>query len=68
MPGLARLTSAAGFAVTVLRLPGHGTLPSMMTIALGSLTRLRSNPFWALIDSEIDALVADDLSAPGQRP
>lgn len=39
-----------------------------VTIALGSLTRLRSNPFWALIDGEIEALVALDLAAPGQRP
>ena len=39
-----------------------------LTIALGSLTRLRSNPFWALIDSEIEALVAADLLGPGQRP
>ena len=31
-------------------------------------TRLRSNPFWALIDSEIEALVALDLATPGQRP
>ncbi len=39
-----------------------------VTIVLGSLTRLRSNPFWAFIDSEIDALVAADLLGPGQRP
>jgi len=39
-----------------------------VTIALGSLTRLRSNPFWAFIDGEIDALVAADLLGPGQRP
>ncbi|MGA8879865.1 MAG: hypothetical protein WB476_03235, partial [Azonexus sp.] len=32
-----------------------------VTITLGSLTRLRSNPFWSLIDNEIDALVAADL-------
>ena len=32
-----------------------------VTITLGSLTRLRSNPFWSLIDSEIDALVTTDL-------
>ena len=36
-----------------------------VTLTLGSLTRLRSNPFWALIDSEIDALVTADL---GKRP
>ena len=32
-----------------------------VTITLGSLTRLRSNPFWSLIDSEVGALVAADL-------
>ena len=37
-----------------------------VTIALGSLTRLRSNPFWAFIDGEIDALIAADLLGPGQ--
>jgi alpha-beta hydrolase superfamily lysophospholipase len=51
---------------------GHNGVPSIgswllrgengaVTITLGSLTRLRSNPFWALIDSEVDALVASDL-------
>jgi hypothetical protein len=40
-----------------------------VTITLGSLTRLRSNPFWALIDSEIDTLVATDLKqATATRP
>ncbi len=39
-----------------------------VTIALGSLTRLRSNPFWAFIDGEIGALVAADLLGPAQRP
>lgn len=34
-----------------------------ITISLGSLTRLRSNPFWALIDEDVAALVAKDLSA-----
>ena len=33
-----------------------------ITIALGSLTRLRSNPFWPLIDEEAGALVAADLA------
>ncbi len=31
MRAVARVLHAAGFDVTVLRLPGHGTLPSMMT-------------------------------------
>ncbi|MCE2978842.1 MAG: alpha/beta fold hydrolase [Betaproteobacteria bacterium] len=34
------------------------------TIALGSLTRLRSNPFWALIQADVDALVSADLAVP----
>lgn len=56
-------------------LPGSGRdgLPSIgsvllrgesgaITISLGSLTRLRSNPFWALIDEDVGALVAADLA------
>ena len=35
-----------------------------ITIALGSLTRLRSNPFWPLIDEDVAGLVAQDLAAP----
>ena len=35
-----------------------------ITISLGSLTRLRSNPFWALIDADVAALVAQDLATP----
>lgn len=34
-----------------------------ITISLGSLTRLRSNPFWALIDADVAGLVAQDLAA-----
>ena len=34
-----------------------------ITISLGSLTRLRSNPFWALIDADVAAVVAQDLAA-----
>jgi hypothetical protein len=37
-----------------------------ITIALGSLTRLRSNPFWALIEEDVAGLVAQD-SKPTQR-
>jgi alpha-beta hydrolase superfamily lysophospholipase len=33
-----------------------------ITIALGALARLRSNPFWPLIDEDIGALVAADLA------
>ena len=38
-----------------------------VTITLGSLTRLRSNPFWPLIDEEVGERVAADLAAP-RRP
>ena len=34
-----------------------------ITISLGSLTRLRSNPFWPLIDADVGALVAQDMAA-----
>jgi len=36
-----------------------------LTISLGSLTRLRSNPFWRLIDRQLGEIVAADLAAPG---
>ena len=38
-----------------------------LTITLGSLTRLRSNPFWSLIDAELGTLVAADLEPPARR-
>jgi hypothetical protein len=52
---------------------GHAGLPSIgswllrgesgaVTLSLGALTRLRSNPFWALIDEDVAALVAADLA------
>ncbi|HMO48055.1 MAG TPA: alpha/beta fold hydrolase [Rubrivivax sp.] len=34
-----------------------------ISISLGSLTRLRSNPFWPLIDADVGALVAQDVAA-----
>jgi alpha-beta hydrolase superfamily lysophospholipase len=34
-----------------------------ITLALGSLTRLRSNPFWPLIDEDVGSLVVQDLAA-----
>ena len=51
---------------------GHNGVPSIgswllrgengaVTITLGSLTRLRSNPFWTLIDEEVGVMVAADL-------
>jgi alpha-beta hydrolase superfamily lysophospholipase len=33
------------------------------TLSLGSLTRLRSNPFWTLIDEDVAALAAQDVAA-----
>ena len=33
------------------------------TLSLGSLTRLRSNPFWPLIDADVAELVKQDLAA-----
>ncbi len=37
-----------------------------ITLSLGSLTRLRSNPFWLLIEEDVAGLVAQDLAA--RRP
>jgi alpha-beta hydrolase superfamily lysophospholipase len=34
-----------------------------ITLSLGSLTRLRSNPFWPLIDEDVAGLVAQDVAA-----
>lgn len=58
-------------------LPGSGAngLPSLGALALrgeegalqfplGSLTRLRSNPFWPLIEQQVQALVQADLAQP----
>lgn len=58
-------------------LPGSGAngLPSLgswllrgesgaIMLPLGSLTRLRSNPFWSLIDERVTALVDADLATP----
>jgi hypothetical protein len=33
-----------------------------ITVSLGSLTRLRSNPFWSLIDQDVGDLVAAETS------
>jgi len=56
---------------------GHGGVPSIgslllrgeggaLTISLGSLTRLRSNPFWSLMDRQLGEIVAADLAGPGK--
>lgn len=38
-----------------------------LTISLGSLTRLRSNPFWGLIDAQVGDLVAADSAGAAQN-
>ncbi len=56
---------------------GHDGVPSLgsllfrgesgaLTISLGSLTRLRSNPFWSLIDRQLGEIVSSDLAAAGK--
>ncbi|MBL8223950.1 MAG: alpha/beta hydrolase [Chromatiales bacterium] len=42
--------------------------PGATTIALGSLTRPRSNPFWPLIDRQVAELVATDLAGNDAQP
>lgn len=37
-----------------------------LTISLGSLTRLRSNPFWSLIDLQLGEVVTADLGERGK--
>jgi alpha-beta hydrolase superfamily lysophospholipase len=62
-------------------LPGSGvnggpTLGSLLLrgeagatiIALGSLTRLRSNPFWGLVERQVGELVAADVGVPATPP
>jgi alpha-beta hydrolase superfamily lysophospholipase len=34
-----------------------------LTVSLGSLTRLRSNPFWSLIETQVEELVAADTAS-----
>ncbi len=35
-----------------------------LSLSLGSLTRLRSNPFWDLIERQLDEMVTSDLAGP----
>jgi alpha-beta hydrolase superfamily lysophospholipase len=57
---------------------GHAGIPGIgswllrgesgaLTISLGALTRLRSNPFWSLIDADVGALVAADQARATNR-
>ena len=58
---------------------GHKGIPSIgswllrgesgtLTMSLSALTRLRSNPFWSLIDVNVAALVAGDLAGHARKP
>lgn len=62
-------------------LPGSGRagLPSLgslllrgesgaLTVSLGSLTRVRSNPFWSLVARQIDEMAAADLAGASATP
>jgi alpha-beta hydrolase superfamily lysophospholipase len=57
---------------------GHAGIPGIgswllrgetgaLSISLGALTRLRSNPFWSLIDADVGALVAADQARATSR-
>jgi alpha-beta hydrolase superfamily lysophospholipase len=39
-----------------------------LTVSLGSLTRVRSNPFWPVIESQIEAMAAADVLSAGATP
>jgi hypothetical protein len=54
-------------------LPSLGSLlmrgeSGALTVSLGSLTRVRSNPFWPLVALQIDELAAADLEAARATP
>ena len=51
-------------------LPSLGSLllrgeAGALTVSLGSLTRVRSNPFWPIIESQIEAMAAADIRSAG---
>lgn len=53
-------------------LPSLGSLalrgePGALMFPLGSLARLRSNPFWSVIETQVNTRVAADLSGLAQR-
>jgi hypothetical protein len=37
-------------------------------VSLGSLTRVRSNPFWPVIESQIEAMAVADVVSAGAMP
>jgi hypothetical protein len=39
-----------------------------LTVSLGSLTRVRSNPFWPVIESQIEAMAAADVQSARATP
>jgi hypothetical protein len=39
-----------------------------LTVSLGSLTRVRSNPFWSLVERQIEELAAADVEAARATP
>jgi hypothetical protein len=54
-------------------LPSLGSLllrgeSGALTVSLGSLTRVRSNPFWSIIESQIEALAAADVLSASATP
>jgi alpha-beta hydrolase superfamily lysophospholipase len=54
-------------------LPSLGSLllrgeSGALTVSLGSLTRVRSNPFWSLVARQIEELAAADLQAARATP
>jgi hypothetical protein len=54
-------------------LPSLGSLllrgeSGALSVALGSLTRVRSNPFWPLVEQQIEAMAGDDLAAVAAVP
>jgi alpha-beta hydrolase superfamily lysophospholipase len=54
-------------------LPSLGSLllrgeSGALTVSLGSLTRVRSNPFWSLVERQIDELASTDVEAARATP
>ena len=54
-------------------LPSLGSLllrgeSGALTVSLGSLTRVRSNPFWPVIERQIEETAAADVLSAGATP
>jgi hypothetical protein len=39
-----------------------------LTVSLGALTRVRSNPFWQVIESQVEAMAAGDVASARAAP